>query len=68
MKRTMKLKVDCEKVRVKDEGNNQIDTGRKIQSDQIRRDAKPDQADDPQATLDFDKSDFWQIEEEMKIR
>ena len=42
--------------------------GLKIQSDQIRRDAKPDQADDPQATLDFDKSDFWQIEEEMKIR
>ena len=68
MKRTMKLKEHSEKVRVKDEGNNQIDMGRKIESDQIRGDAKPDQADDLKATLDLDKSGSWQIEEEMKIR
>ena len=67
MKRTMKLKEHSEKVRVKDEGNDKIDVGRKIQSDQIRGDAKPDQADDPQATLDLDKDGSEQIEEEMKI-
>ena len=61
MKRTMKLKEDSEKVRVKDEGNDQIDVGRKIESDQIRGDAKPDQADDPQPTFDFDKADLGKL-------